>query len=213
MVTKYLQIPLAKNPNIQMRVIPGHFATSKNHLSHYLDLYDLKTNTTLAREVAGELVLPFMNTPIDTIVCMEGTEVIGAYMAEELQMDGQMTVNSGNEIHVLTPMHNAERKLMLLSGLQDVILNKNSIVLLSSISSGGTLGSVLDLLDYYGANIQGAAAIFSAFEGKSRVDVHSLFSNYDIPSYHIYETESCPYCSDNRELDAIIYHDGMLKLH
>lgn len=84
MKSKAFTVSLPKNPSINMNVIPGHFTTSHFHISHYLDLDDLKTNSSLARDVAVELALPYLaSTLVDTIVCMEGTEVIGAYMAEE----------------------------------------------------------------------------------------------------------------------------------
>lgn len=213
MERKYLLIPLAKNADIQMKAIPGHFATNRKHLSHYLDLYDLKTNVALAREVAREMALPYIHsTLIDTIVCMEGTEVIGAFLAEELQLDGASIVNSDNDIHVLTPMSNVDRKLMFLSDGQDLISNRNALILLSSISSGTTLNSVIELLNYYGANIVGISALFNAYQGHSDMDIHSIFTADDIPGYKIHEPVDCPLCEAGEKLDALIFHDGLLRL-
>ena len=77
MEDRAFSVSLTKNPSISMNVIPGHFTTSHFHTNYYLDLDNLKTNVSIARDVAVELALPYLTTKlVDTIVCMEGTEVI-----------------------------------------------------------------------------------------------------------------------------------------
>ena len=53
-------ISLTKNPAISLKVNPGHYTTSHFHTDHFLDLDDLKTNATIAKEVAIELALPYI---------------------------------------------------------------------------------------------------------------------------------------------------------
>ena len=70
---------------IQLKVIPGHFVTSQSHITHYLDLTTMKSRTAEAQRIAHELASNYeVSTPIDTIICMDGLEVIGAYLSEEL---------------------------------------------------------------------------------------------------------------------------------
>jgi phosphoribosylpyrophosphate synthetase len=213
MERKAFTIPLTKNPSIKMNVIPGHFTTSQFHISHYLDLYDLKTNVLLARDVAMELALPYLTTTlVDTIVCMEGTEVIGAYMAEELLQEGLSVINTGREIHVLTPLSNVNRKLMFQSNIKDLIRNRNTILLVSSISSGNTINSALECLSYYGANVVGISALFNAYTETAEIEIHSMFTSEDIPGYTIDSPDKCAMCKDGHKLDALIIHDGYTKM-
>lgn len=206
-------VSLTKNPVINMNAIPGHFTTSHFHTTHYLDLDNLKTNASTARDVARELALPYLtSTLVDTIVCMEGTEVIGAYMAEELMQEGTSVINSGGEIHVVTPLSNINRKLMFQSNMQELIFNRDIIVLVSSISSGITLNSALECLSYYGGILVGVSALFNACPKMHEQEIHSMFTNEDIPDYQIFNPNECPMCNEGHKLDAIIVHDGYIKI-
>src|SRR5690554_4832497 len=149
---KSFSISLPRNSAISMNVIPGHFTTNHFHLSHYLDLDNLKTNSFLAKKVAKELSYPYLTTTlIDTIVCMEGTELIGAYLAEELTQKGTTAINQGREVFVVKPMNNVNRQLTFQSNLQKLITNQRVLLLVTSISSGSTLKSAQEVLNYYGA--------------------------------------------------------------
>ena len=213
MKRKAYTISLDKNPAIVMNVSPGHFTTSHFHLTHYLDLDDMKTNSSVAREVARELALPYLSTTlVDTIVCMEGTEVIGAYMAEELLQEGTSVINSGRKIHVVTPINNVNRQLIFHSNTQELIDERNVIVLVSSISSGITLKSALECLSYYNGKIVGVSALFNAFPEKSEQEIHSLFTSEDIPEYKTFRPNKCEMCKAGRKLDAIIMPGGYTKI-
>ena len=133
-------VSLPNNSSISMNVIPGHFTTNHFHLSHYLDLDNLKTNSNLAKKVAKELSIPYVSyTLIDTIVCMEGTELIGAYLAEELTKKGSLAINTGRDIYVVKPMSNVHRQLTFRSNIQELVTDHRVLLLVSSISSGTTL--------------------------------------------------------------------------
>ena len=70
---------------VPLKIRPGHFATNHAHINYYIDVTTLKARTKEAEDVAQALVGMYLyDTVIDTIVCMEGTEVIGAFLAEEL---------------------------------------------------------------------------------------------------------------------------------
>ncbi len=213
MENKAFTVSLTKNPLITMKVIPGHFTTSHFHISHYLDVSDLKTNALIAKDVARELAMPYLaSILVDTIVCMEGMEVIGAYMAEELLQEGISVINSGSEIHVVTPMSNVNGNLIFQSNIQELILNRNIILLVASISSGRTISSALECLSYYGGELAGISALFNAYPDKSGKEIYSMFTNEDIPGYQIFSPGECSMCKEGRKLDAIITSEGYTEI-
>ena len=89
-----------RGSSIPLKVIPGHFATNHSHINYYIDMTTLKTRLSEAQEVARSLVgLYVNNTIVDTIVCLEGTEIIGAFFAEELTRAGFMSRNAHQTIY------------------------------------------------------------------------------------------------------------------
>ena len=206
---KSFSISLPRNSAISMNVIPGHFTTNHFHLSHYLDLDNLKTNSFLAKKVAKELSYPYLATTlIDTIVCMEGTELIGAYLAEELTQKGTTAINQGREVFVVKPMNNVNRQLTFQSNLQKLITNQRVLLLVTSISSGSTLKSAQEVLNYYGANLVGVSSLFNAMPENPEQDINTLFTQDDISNYRMYKTSDCELCKAGRKLDAIIIQGG-----
>lgn len=212
MSSKSFSVSLPRNSAVSINVIPGHFTTNYFHLSHYLDLDNLKTNSSLAKKVAKELSYPYIATTlIDTIVCMEGTELIGAYLAEELTQRGTTAMNQGRDVFVVKPMNNVNRQLTFQSNLQNLITGKRILLLVTSVSSGNTLKSAKEVLDYYGANLIGVSSLFNAMPENSGQDVNTLFTQEDVPNYHMYKASDCELCKAGRKLDAIIIQGGYTK--
>ena len=72
-----------KDSRIAIKVIPGHFVTTHSHVSAYLDMTTMKTRQNEAERIAIAMkdYYNVMGKPIDTIVCLDGCEVIGAFLA------------------------------------------------------------------------------------------------------------------------------------
>jgi len=210
MERKAFNIPLTNNPNITIRVIPGHFATSNAHTTHYLDVSYLKSSAPAAREVARELAVPYQNTLVETIVCMEKTEVIGAYLAEELMEKGLTSVGGG-EINVLSPMQGLNRKLIIQDNAADLVADREIVLLVASISSGRTAESALECIAYYGGSVRGISALYLASGGKLGKEVHALFTSADIPGYKLSVISECAMCASGRKLDAMINSEGYTR--
>ena len=93
MENRYIKLQ-APGCNVPLKVVPGHFATNHSHINYYIDMTTLKTRVSEAQEVARDLVgLYLYNTFVDTIVCLDGMDVVGAYLAEELTKAGVMSRN------------------------------------------------------------------------------------------------------------------------
>ena len=107
---------------IQLKVIPGHFVTSQSHITHYLDLTTMKSRTAEAQNIAHELAANYeVSTPIDTIICMDGLEVIGAYLSEELTKAGIFSLNAHQTIYVITPESSNSGQIIFRDNFQPMI--------------------------------------------------------------------------------------------
>ena len=94
----------AKNPKARIKILKGHFATSHSHINTYIDMSTVKSRHNNARETAKVLAAAYLsNTTVDTIVCMEETEVIGTFLAEQLADENQYSLSKGNNISIITP--------------------------------------------------------------------------------------------------------------
>jgi len=202
-----------KNPRLSVHVSSGHFATSSAHRSHYIDIFELMSGSTVAREAARELAVPYLaSTPVDVIVYIDGTEILAAYLADELLQAGAHVMNEGEEIHLLTPMRCSDGHFIFHQSVQDKIRDKNVVLMVASMSTGATADHVLECLEYYGCKLAGISAVFSVFPQIGGREIHSLFDCGDIPDYHFYQPSECVMCKEGRKIDAVINSEGYTKL-
>ena len=94
--------------NVPLRIARGHFATNHSHINYYIDITYQKTRLSEAKESAYQLVSHFVNdTPVDTVLCLDGTSVLGTCVADELAKTGFRTINQHKTIYVVEPEYNA----------------------------------------------------------------------------------------------------------
>ncbi|MGI5898717.1 MAG: hypothetical protein ACOX8S_02205 [Christensenellales bacterium] len=201
-----------KNKLITLDVIPGHFTTSNSHITHYLDMSRLKFNALAARDIAREMATAYLtNSLVDTIICMEETEVVGAYLAEELIENGVMIVNADRDISVVTPLNNVNGQLIFQQSTERTVYNRHVILLVASASTGMTVHRALDCLKYYNGLLVGISSIFSAVSQIAGQKINSVFSSEDIPGYRLYKPAECDMCKMGNRLDAIVNYDGYTR--
>ena len=213
LVDNEIKVPSKVNPKLKLRVLEGHFATVHSHINCYIDMTMLKSRQSEAEEVAKAMAAEYQyNRPIDTIVCTDGCEVIGAYLAEELGKHGVMSLNTHNTLYVVTPEFGSGGQMIFRDNLQPMIRNKNILLLLASATTGRTIARGIECIQYYGGIIQGVSAIFSASGEIFGHEVNHIFSADDIDDYETYSQENCPYCQKGQKIDAMVNSFGYSEI-
>lgn len=202
-------IKSGRNSRISIGIMPGHFATNHSHVNYYVDMTSIKTSWKMAREAACELGKHFINTYIDTIICLEETEPLAAFLAEYLSQGG---INVGNDIGIVVPELNAVNQMIFRDNVQKKIWGKRVLVLVSSVSTGKSIDRAADCLRYYNGELVGVGAIFSAIDKAGELEISSLFTASDLPRYQSVSVSECPLCRSGVKVDALINSFGYSKL-
>ncbi len=201
---EYKKIYSKMYPNIPLKVVEGHFVTPNSHINRYFDLATMKTRQSEAREAAEALAHAYASsTVIDTIICMDGTEVIGAYLADELTKSGVVSMNQHKTMYVVTPEYDQMGQMIFRDNMLMMVRNKKVLILIASLTTGKTVSRAIEGLKYYGADVNGVSAIFSAGSKVAGLPIHSLFTTSDIPEYASYNHDKCKMCQDGIKVDAI----------
>ena len=203
-----MKLPVRRG-NVPLRVARGHFATNHSHINYYIDITYPKTRLVEAQAVAKQLVTTFKNsTPIDTILCLDGTAVIGTCLADELTRSGFRSVNNHKTIYVVEPEFGVNNQMLFRDNIQPMIRNKHVLVLMASCTTGYTAKKGIETIGYYGGEVVGVAALYSMTDEVCGQKVHSVFSKEDLPDYESYDYKDCPYCKQGRRLDALVNSHG-----
>lgn len=202
-----------KSTNLFLRVSKGHFATSNSHTNYYIDVTTHKARLSEATAVAKELVSYYnVSTIVDTILCLDGTEVIGTCLASELTNGHFINMNSHQTIYVVTPEHISGNQLIFRENILPMIKGKNVLVLAASITTGNAVLASVNALKYYGGNIAGICSIFSTIDSCEDIQIHSAFGIDALPDYESHAPHECPLCKNGEKLDALVNSFGFAKL-
>lgn len=212
MERRMTEISSRKNKHIKIGIIPGHFATNHSHVNYYVDLDSIKRHYKMARETARVISMEYLNTPIDTIICLEGTQVLGAFLAEQLSDTYQHSINNGNDICVITPEMNSNNQMIFRDNTQSMIWNKQILLMISSASTGWTISRCIECLKYYNGNLVAVSALFSAIREMEGIPVNTIFHKDDLPEYASSTSADCKLCQDKVKVDAIINDHGYSKI-
>lgn len=204
-----------KNTDLLLKAIPGHFITNHSHINYFMELTSMKTIYREAKAVADVLSRKYKNQiPVDTILCIGGTEVIGTLLAEKLA-DSHLGLgkNAKKEVAIVTPEQNANTsQLIFRDNYKDLIRNRDCIVLMSSITTGYTVHKAIETIRFYGGVPRGVSAIFSNINQMDGVTVDSIFDVSALPDYRTYDYTNCPYCRDGIPVDALVNQNGYSAL-
>lgn len=204
-------IEKVRRGNVPLCVASGHFATNHSHINYYIDITNQKIRLAEAKAVAKELAKHYVNTIVDTILCMDGTTLIGACLAEALTGDSR-SVSSADKISVIEPEYNTVGQMVFRDNIQPRVRNKNVLILMASVTTGYTAKRGVSTIAYYGGTVAGIAGLYRAVDVVEGHAVCSIFSMDDLPEYESYDYKDCPFCKAGRKLDALVNSHGYSKL-
>lgn len=202
-----------KNRNLFLRVASGHFATNHSHINYYIDVTTQKIRLSEAQAVAEALLEYYgHNTIVDTVLCLDGTEVIGACLADALTRGDFMNLNAHQTIYVVTPEHTTGSQLIFRDNILPAITGKNVLVLAASVTTGYTARAAAEAIRYYGGTVAGISAIFASIDECAGFKVNSVFDTKDLGDYQTYASHECPMCRAGKRIDALVNSFGYSKI-
>ena len=211
MNTRAIELHSEKSNRIEIKIYPGHFSTSHSHVNYYVDMTELKSYSKKAQRSAEELAKYYSSTPIDCIICLEGTRIVGAYTAEALMHAGVASINRDADIAIVTPEINMNNQMMFRDNLQPLLWNKRVLLMVASVTTGKTIARASKCIQYYNGQLAGICALFSAVDEVEGMPIHSLFTLKDIPDYRNYSPHECEYSKENKKIDAMVNSYGYTK--
>ncbi|MCR5094226.1 MAG: orotate phosphoribosyltransferase [Lachnospiraceae bacterium] len=200
----YKKIEHSRNKDVVLRYIPGHFITPNSHVNYYMDLSDMKSRQREARATGEELAEMYLASDvIDTILCLNGMEVVGAYLANKLTKAGIISANAHKTMYITSPEYNSSGQMMFRENNQHMIRGKHVLILIDTATTGATLQSATRTVRYYKGITIGISAIYTLATQIDDIPIRALYSLRDLPDYVSHKPENCPMCRDGVPVDAI----------
>lgn len=213
MESRMFKIYSPVDSKVALKVIPGHFVTSHSHINYYVDLTTLQARQNEAEAAAKLLARKYENnTVVDTIICLNSCEVIGAYLAQELSKSGIMCMNAHKTIYITSPEQDINGQMIFRDNAKIMVEGKNVLILSTSITTGVTLDKAIDSVEYYGGTVRGIASIFSFISKARGIEVSSIFDAKDMTGYASYDARVCPMCKEKQKIDAIVNGFGYSRM-
>ena len=212
MEPKFFKLPVCVG-DVTLRVAQGHFATRNSHTNYFIDVTRQQSCLQEADAVAQQLAQRLLSyTMVDTILCMDGTRVIGTCLARQLSQESYRAINAGKDIYLLRENLSSNGQLIFRDNARFMLEGKNVLLLLASITTGGTVRKGMRCVSYYGGKTAGVASIYSHLKDVDGTPVISLFDTGHLQGYASYSPEECPLCKQGVEIDAVVDNFGYSKL-
>ncbi len=235
-----IKIYSKENPDLALKVTKGHFSSDRFHINYYIDMTELKMRQANAEAVAKAIVKKYVKrvnlnlapgmglasemlgqladshatkAPIDTIICMDGCEAIGAYVAKELSEVGVATTNTHKTTYILTPEFDSSGQMVVRDNIIKMLKDKHVLVVLATAMSGHTIAKSIRCITSYGGIVEGISCIFSAISEIEGHPVNSVFEASDLDGFKLSEPDNCPDCQNGVKLDAIVNSYGYTVLN
>ena len=213
MPTEAFQTINTKKKNLLLRVAKGHFATGHSHINYYIDVAKQKTRLSEADAVARELVSYYQaSTVIDTILCLDGMQVVGTCLARRLTEANFININAHQTVYVLTPEYASGGQIVFREGLTSAVQGKHVLILAASVTTGYTAKAAIEAVRYYGGAVVGVSSIFASARECMGYPVYAAFDTDTLKDYAGYPAHECPLCQAGQRIDALVNSFGFSKL-
>ena len=207
MEERAIEVKSSANPEVYVKVIPGHFATRHSHVNYCVDMTGVKSDLNSAKAAAKLFCDGFSSTPVDTIITLDRMKMVGAFIAHYLS---HSQLNKGQNIAVISPEISNDR-LLLRDNFLPYVKNKNVLLLTASATTGKDANSVVEGIRYYGGTPVGVATVFGG-EFECSVPVIKLFTADQVANYSSYSSTDCPLCRAGVKVDAVVNSYGYSKI-
>ena len=123
----------ASNVGAPLKVVKGHFATSYSHSNYYIDVAAQKSRYSEAKAVAEELCSAYNydTTIVDTILCLDGMEVVGTCLANQLTKHSFTNINAHQTIYVVPIFAPKRTQIVLLKVISPEFTRPTSITVVA----------------------------------------------------------------------------------
>ena len=202
-----------RHKDLYLRIHKGHFATGRSHSNYYIDVTAQKSRLSEAKAVAQALRTYYdTSTVVDSILCLDGTEVIGTCLAQKLTDANFVNINAHQTIYVVTPENTSGNQLIFRDNIIPMIKGKHVLVLAASVVTGSTARAAIEAINYYGGMAVGVGSIFASVHEIDGIKVASVFDPNDLEDYACHSSHDCPMCKKGEKIDALINSFGFSKL-
>lgn len=227
-----IKIPCRGYKDLVLKVTPGHFSSDRFHVNYYIDMSSLKMRQVEAKMVAKVMAEKYIKkvkldmglnsmleigplsqmgatfAPIDTIICMDGCEVIGAYLAEELLANGYPINTKHNSFYVVTPEFDNRGQMVVRKNIKPMIKGRHVLVVLATAMSGRTISKAIGTILAYGGKITGLSVIFANVDKVDGYPVNGVFTHEDLPNFRLSDPCDCEDCKAGKKLNAVVNSYG-----
>ena len=201
-----------KSHLLTLNIHRGHFATSHSHINYYIDVTPQKADLAHAKAIAKALAENYNSSVlIDTILCLDGMEVVGTCLADVLTNAGLFGVNSNNPISIITPEYTSGGQLFFRDNILPMIENKSVLLLGISVVTGFTAQNAVEAVRYVSGHVAGITSIFATYSDVGGIPVASVFNPNDLPDYASFSPVDCPMCRRGEHIDALVNSYGCSK--
>lgn len=209
---QFMKLPICVG-DVTLKIARGHFATKHSHVNYLIDVTAQKASLLEAQAVAQQLAERYLSAvPIDTVLCLDGTRVIGTCLARQLTQEGSGSVNEGRDMYLLMAAVDESGHTIMGGSTHSMVAGKHVLVLMSSVTTGETARISMEGIRSHGGQVSGIAAIYSSLEAVDGVGVSALYDCSDLPDYASFAFDQCPLCQKGMPLNAVIDSFGYSEL-